>query len=192
MSLKYLWNKLEKMNSLEQQAYIKNVLNQFSIVPIFPVEDMYKNIPGKESAGKNPLGYLVMHLTTQQLEKLISEYLRQLVPYDMFTDIEDQIILQMIADIMDAIKTNTYFPIEDICVNTSDVLEVFKFGVGKYEPWSFLKLNPYSLVPALFRHLYKHYYVSQIDEESGLPHLAHAVCNARMIQLILEHKEDTK
>lgn len=192
MSLKYLWNKLEDMNSLEQEAYIKNILEQYNITPILPVASQFINLPGKEAKGKNPLGYLVMHLTKSQLAELIPEYFRQLLGDCYFQDWAEQKILMLIGDTIENIQENRpeYIPLEDIdtMYDQSNMLEVFKFGVGKYEPWSFLKLNPYQLVPALFRHLYKHYYISQIDEETGLPHMVHAACNLRMIQLILEHK----
>lgn len=190
MSLRYLWNKLENMNSLEQEAYIKNIFEQFDIKPIYPIEDNFIDTPGKESKSKNPLGYLVMHLQVTQLEKLVPKYYRDLLTdYLIFDD--DWEILNIIDDAVRIIS----FPreatfCESIPAKVSDMLEVFEFGVVKYSPWSFLKLNPYKLVPALFRHLYKHKYQNPIDNESGLPHLAHAACNLQMIKLILERRED--
>lgn len=186
MSLKYLWNKLEKMNSLEQQAYIENIFKQFDITPYYPIAGNFKNIDGKESSGKNPLGYLVMHLNKEQLNKLIPEYYRELLPATSFKTVRQLDILGIIQDTVSAIKKHDtdYLPILDYDIE--EMLEVFEFGVGKYHPWSFLDLNPYTLVPALFRHLYKYHYVSKTDEETHVSHLAHAACNIRMIQLILE------
>lgn len=186
MSLKYLWNKLEKMNSLEQQAYITNIFKQFDITPYYPIADNFKNTDGKESSGKNPLGYLVMHLALDQLNLLIPEYYRELLPHSSFKTVEQINILGIIQDTINAIKRYDTDSLPGLENHTEEMLEVFEFGVGKYHPWSFLDLNPYTLIPALFRHLYKYYYLSKKDEETNVSHLAHAACNVRMIQLIIE------
>ena len=189
MSLKYLWNKLEKMNSLEQQAYIKNIFKQFDITPYYPIADNFKNIDGKESSGKNPLGYIVMHLTSDQLNQLVPEYYRELLPLSSFTTVGQLNILGILQEVNDAIKRYDVDYLPELEKNTDEMLEVFEFGVGKYSPWLFLDLNPYILVPALFRHLYKYYFISKKDEETNVSHLAHAACNVRMIQLIIERGE---
>lgn len=187
MSLKYLWNKLEKMNSLEQQAYIENIFKQFDITPYYPIEENFKNTPGKQSQSKNPLGYMVMHLQLDQLIQLIPEYYRELLPATSFKTVRQLDILGIIQDTVSAIKKYDTDSLPGLRVqDIEEMLEVFEFGVGKYHPWSFLDLNPYTLVPALFRHLYKYHYVSKTDEETHVSHLAHAACNIRMIQLILE------
>lgn len=187
MSLKYLWNKLEKMNSLEQQAYIENIFKQFDITPYYPIEENFKNTPGKQSQSKNPLGYMVMHLQLDQLIQLIPEYYRELLPAASFKTVRQLDILGIIQDTVSAIKKHDIDSLPGLRVqDIEEMLEVFEFGVGKYHPWSFLDLNPYTLVPALFRHLYKYHYVSKTDEETHVSHLAHAACNIRMIQLILE------
>lgn len=187
MSLKYLWNKLEKMDSLEQQAYIENIFKQFNITPYYPIADNFKNTTGKQSSGKNPLGYLVMHLQLDQLIQLIPEYYRELLPSTSFKTLEQLGILGIIQDTVSAIKKYDADSLPGLRVqDIEEMLEVFEFGVGKYHPWSFLDLNPYTLVPALFRHFYKYHYVSKTDEETHVSHLAHAACNVRMIQLILE------
>lgn len=187
MSLKYLWNKLEKMNSLEQQAYIENIFKQFDITPYYPIADNFKNIPGKQSQSKNPLGYIVMHLQLDQLMQLIPEYYRELLPSSSFKTVGQLDILGIVQDVVSAIKKYDTDSLSELRVqDIEEMLEVFEFGVVKYHPWSFLDLNPYTLVPALFRHLYKYHYVSKTDEETNVSHLAHAACNIRMIQLILE------
>lgn len=187
MSLKYLWNKLEKMNSLEQQAYIENIFKQFDITPYYLIADNFKNIPGKQSQSKNPLGYIVMHLQLDQLMQLIPEYYRELLPSSSFKTVGQLDILGIIQDTVSAIRKYSIDSLPGLSnQNTEEMLEVFEFGVGKYHPWSFLDLNPYTLVPALFRHLYKYHYISKTDEETNVSHLAHAACNIRMIQLILE------
>lgn len=190
MSLKYLWNKLEKMNSLEQQAYIENIFKQFNITPYYPIADNFKDIAGKESSGKNPLGYIAMHLTDEQLNQLIPEYYRELLPFISFKTVGQIDIIEIIQDTVSAIKKHNTNILPGLSnQNIEEMLEVFEFGVGKYSPWSFLDLNPYKLVPALFRHLYKYHYISKTDEETNVSHLAHAACNIRMIQLIIERGE---
>lgn len=190
MSLKYLWNKLEKMNSLEQQAYIENIFKQFDITPYYPIADNFKNIPGKQSQSKNPLGYIVMHLQLDQLMQLIPEYYRELLPSSSFKTVGQLDILGIIQDAVSAIRKHSIDSLPGLRVqDIEEMLEVFEFGVGKYHPWSFLDLNPYTLVPALFRHLYKYHYISKTDEETNVSHLAHAACNIRMIQLIIERGE---
>lgn len=190
MSLKYLWNKLEKMNSLEQQAYIENIFKQFDITPYYPIADNFKNIPGKQSQSKNPLGYIVMHLQLDQLMQLIPEYYRELLPSSSFKTVGQLDILGIIQDTVSAIRKHSIDSLPGLSnQNTEEMLEVFEFGVGKYHPWSFLDLNPYTLVPALFRHLYKYHYISKTDEETNVSHLAHVACNIRMIQLIIERGE---
>jgi hypothetical protein len=190
VSLKYLWNKLEKMNSLEQQAYIENIFKQFDITPYYPIADNFKNTTGKQSSGKNPLGYLVMHLQLDQLIQLIPEYYRELLPSTSFKTVGQLDILGIVQDVVSAIKKHDTNSLPGLkTIDIEEMLEVFEFGVGKYHPWSFLDLNPYTLVPALFRHLYKYYYLSKKDEETNVSHLAHAACNIRMIQLIIERGE---
>lgn len=186
MSLTYLYKKLENMDSREQYCYIQNIFKNFDIIPKYPIEDNFKNIEGKEACGKNPLGYIIMHLNESQLDELVPKYLRELCEYDVFSDLVDSTILDCICNTTLMIECRDFELKEELDYNISDMLQVFEFGVGKYSKWSFLKLNPYTLVPALFRHLYKHHFISKIDEESGLPHIAHAACNLRMIELILK------
>lgn len=189
MSLRYLWDKLSQMDALEQEAYIKNIFTRFGIKPLYPVEDNFKDIKGKQAKGKNPLGYIVMHLNENQLEELIPEYLRQLCGKSTF-DTHDSNLYDLIYHVVDAIiwEDAELLPSLEDCYDISDMLDIFEFGVGKYSPWSFMELNPITLVPALFRHMYKAHYMHPIDNESGRPHLAHAACNLRMIELILEER----
>lgn len=188
MSLKYLYNKLESMDLEEQYCYIQNIFRNFQIVPKYDLIDNFQNTPGKETLNKNPLGYLLMHLNPVQIDELLPKYLRELVGKDTFST-QDRIILDIIYSAVDAIKnkdTYFYFPYK---VSAPEMFEVFQKGVAKYSEWSFLKLNPYKLIPALFRHLYKFFNTNQkIDPETNVSHLAHAECNKRMIELILERK----
>ena len=179
MSLTYLYNKLEKMDKWEQYCYIQNILIQFQIVPKYDLATCIESYP------KNPLGYLVMHLTYKQLQELIPEYLQQLVGESTFNDV-DYDIMNTVDYAMDLIKKKI---LRRRCKDPSILLQVFDFGSSKYPEWDFLKLDPYILVPAIFRHLYKHYYISKTDDESGLPHIAHVDSNLRMITLINERNK---
>lgn len=188
MSLKYLWDKLEDMSALEQQAYIKNIFIQFNVKPIFPIEDNFKNTPGKEVESKNPLGYIVMHLDKEQLQLLIPKYLNELCEYDTFNSMEIDLI-NITKDLISFIRgeyNEPYFPYH---VDRSEYLKVFKFGRAKYSDYSFLKLDPYTLVPAVFRHLYKFLFINSIDSESHCGHVEHACSNIRMIKMILKKRE---
>ena len=188
MSLRYLYNKLNDMSSLEQECYIKNIFKQLDITPIFNIDKLFINQSGKQASGKNPLGYLVMHLSYYQIQHLVSEYFIDLCGGFTFGSKDDK-ILSIVDRAMTLIELGIDNEIySDINTDMSDVLSVYEFGVGKYSPYSFLKLDPYELVPALFRHLYKHYYISTVDEETGLPHMAHAYCNMRMIEMIVKRR----
>lgn len=188
MSLRYLYNKLNDMSSLEQECYIKNIFKQFDITPKFDLDKLFINQSGKQSSGKNPLGYLVMHLDYNQLQSLIPEYFVDLCEGFTFGS-KDDCIMNTVDKAMDLIELGTIDSLYyNLKYDQSDVLSVFEFGVGKYSPYSFLNLDPYELVPALFRHLYKHYYISTVDEETGLPHMAHAFCNLRMIEMIVKRR----
>lgn len=180
MSLTYLYNKLEKMDKWEQYCYIQNVLLQFQITPKYDLATCMESYP------KNPLGYLVMHLTLNQLQQLIPKYLRELVGESTFNQ-DDQEIFNVVNYAVHAIDKKISVNIS--CIDPSMVLQVFEFGTTKYPEWDFLKLNPYILVPAIFRHMYKCKYISKIDDESGLPHMAHVDSNLRMICLINERNK---
>lgn len=185
MSLRYLYNKLEKMNTREQYCYIQNVFFRFQIRPNVSIDEIFEDTEGKQTSGKNPLGYLVMNLTKEQLQKLVPDYFRELIGVGTFTT-QDDIIMNIIDSTIDAIEFGDTYIYSPYKSTQAEMLQVFQFGVGKYSEWSFLKLNPLLLVPAMFRHLYKYFNVAHLDEETGISHLAHAECNKRMIQLIIE------
>lgn len=54
---------------------------------------------------------------------------------------------------------------------------VLTFGAKKYEPWNWTKGLAFSrLLGAAFRHLFAWAKGEDLDPESGLSHLAHAMC----------------
>lgn len=64
-------------------------------------------------------------------------------------------------------------------VETAQVLE---FGVQEYAAWNWSKGFAASrLYGALLRHLFAWWGGEELDRKSGLPHLAHAMCNLLFI-----------
>lgn len=61
--------------------------------------------------------------------------------------------------------------------------EVLTFGAEKYEAhsWRGVPGGKERYKAALIRHLIAHSKGEKLDPESGLPHLAHALCNAAFI-----------
>jgi hypothetical protein len=71
--------------------------------------------------------------------------------------------------------------------------EVGTFGANKYTDngWQEVENGKKRYFDALLRHLFKHFMGEKIDEESGLPHLAHACWNTLAI-LELDVHETTE
>lgn len=69
--------------------------------------------------------------------------------------------------------------------------QVWAHGKQKYAAWNWAKGMPWSVPFACaMRHLAAWQSGQDIDEESGLPHLAHAMCNLRMLTLYAENYLD--
>ena len=60
-----------------------------------------------------------------------------------------------------------------------DVARVLEYGAAKYQPqgWRHVAGGHDRYVAAALRHLHAHAGGETLDEESGLPHLAHAACS---------------
>ena len=66
----------------------------------------------------------------------------------------------------------------------ADEAQVWMYGQRKYAAWNWTKGMPWSVPFACaMRHLAAWQAGEQCDQESGLPHLAHAMCNLRMLTL---------
>ncbi len=64
--------------------------------------------------------------------------------------------------------------------------KAFTFGASKYAPYNWAKGLPHSeLMDATFRHLTDYWAGEDNDPQSGLPHLAHALC---CVAMLLESK----
>lgn len=59
-----------------------------------------------------------------------------------------------------------------------EVIAVFEYGANKYKAWNHLNVSDYRerYYNAAIRHLLAWYVGEENDKESGLPHLAHALC----------------
>ena len=72
-----------------------------------------------------------------------------------------------------------------------DEARVWMYGREKYAAWNWAKGMPWSVALACtLRHLAAWQAGEQDDPESGLPHLAHAMCNLRMLTLWAENYPD--
>lgn len=66
----------------------------------------------------------------------------------------------------------------------TDEARVWMHGQKKYNAWNWTKGMPWSVPYACaLRHLAAWQAGEENDQESGLPHLAHAMCNLRMLTL---------
>ena len=65
-----------------------------------------------------------------------------------------------------------------------DTARVFMYGSKKYAAWNWCKGMKWSVPYACaLRHLFAWFRGEECDKESGLPHLAHAMCNILMLTL---------
>lgn len=65
-----------------------------------------------------------------------------------------------------------------------DEAKVWEYGTRKYNAWNWAKGMPWSVPYACaMRHLSAWQRGEDIDPESGQPHLAHVMCNIRMLVL---------
>lgn len=65
-----------------------------------------------------------------------------------------------------------------------DEARVWMYGKSKYAAWNWAKGMPWSApYSSLMRHLAAWQKGEDLDSETGLPHLAHAMCNLRMLAL---------
>jgi hypothetical protein len=69
-------------------------------------------------------------------------------------------------------------------VTLYDEARVWEYGQKKYKAWNWAKGMDWSVpFECAMRHMAKWQAGEENDEESGLPHLAHAMCNLRMLTL---------
>ncbi len=76
----------------------------------------------------------------------------------------------------------------------ASVIDVLTFGARKYAPrsWASVPDGYRRYFAALLRHLWARARGEVVDPESGLPHLAHAACNALFLVELDDEGEETK
>jgi hypothetical protein len=73
-----------------------------------------------------------------------------------------------------------------------DVVKILTFGAEKYEPnnWQGVENGRDRYFAALMRHLSASRQGQLIDEESGLSHLSHAMCNIVFLLWLEKHQHE--
>jgi hypothetical protein len=68
---------------------------------------------------------------------------------------------------------------------------VFEYGARKYARENWRGGMPYlRLIAALMRHLWAFIEGEELDSESGLPHIDHALCTLMMLKWMTVHRKD--
>jgi hypothetical protein len=70
-----------------------------------------------------------------------------------------------------------------------DVARVIEYGARKYSLSNWMKVHPDRYRDALLRHVLAYLRGEAKDQESGLPHLAHAICNCLFLEWFDNEKE---
>ena len=63
---------------------------------------------------------------------------------------------------------------------------VREYGIDKYNGDNYQQVPAIEFVDATLRHIYKYLEGQQIDPESGLPHLHHALCSMMLAVAVLK------
>ena len=200
MSLRYIYELFENKTSSENLNLINSLLYQAGIKNTYcKIPEFFTETKHKQQSGKNPFGILLIEMTEQQLQRLIPDYIQELVVFDedkFFFSRQDRSIIITIREAVSAIVNNDSFIIKLLIdkimtnykYNKSEVIEIFRLGHIKYGDKVYDK-NPFLLVAALARHLYKFYNKELIDEETGCYHINHAACNLIMIYHSIEWRK---
>lgn len=89
------------------------------------------------------------------------------------------------ADLAAAVKHDDGKPRPDLLPPGSilGASAVFAFGARKYSPWNWRGgIQVSRLLAATLRHLFAFSAGNDLDPESGLPHLDHALCSLMMLR----------
>lgn len=74
---------------------------------------------------------------------------------------------------------------ESMAEAVASVVDVLTFGAAKYDDDNWKNVEPKRYTDAMYRHLNAHHRGEKVDDESGLPHLAHAAC---CVLFLLHHE----
>lgn len=70
------------------------------------------------------------------------------------------------------------------------IARVREFGIAKYEEdFSWRETHEHEYIGAALRHLYKHMNGEELDHESGLPHIDHAMTSLMLASEIISSKQ---
>jgi len=70
------------------------------------------------------------------------------------------------------------------------IAKVREFGISKYqEDVSWVKTHPDEYIGAALRHLYKHMDGEPLDDESGLPHIDHAMTSLMLASEVIRRNK---
>lgn len=123
-----------------------------------------------------------------------------LFPKDLLSDYISDLMFEKLSDtdkIVYLADANEWYKVlilvsrlltKDTNIAIKKINEVLTYGANKYAPgnWKFVEPDRYK--SAFFRHFNAFYDGESRDEESGLLHLAHAMCNAMFLTYLLEEK----
>jgi hypothetical protein len=71
------------------------------------------------------------------------------------------------------------------------MVQVLEYGCNKYDDHNWKKGLPYvATMESMMRHLHSFMNGQDIDEESGLPHVGHILCNAMFLSYYYQFKKD--
>lgn len=69
--------------------------------------------------------------------------------------------------------------------------KVLMFGAKKYAPNNWRKGLPYTkVIESLLRHVFKVLNGEVVDEESGIEHTGHIMCNAMFLEWMMKNRPD--
>lgn len=72
-----------------------------------------------------------------------------------------------------------------------DMVKVLEFGANKYAPHNWKKgMSHTQITESLMRHLFAYLDGEDIDQESGISHAGHILCNAMFLAYNIKHHPD--
>lgn len=72
-----------------------------------------------------------------------------------------------------------------------DLVRVLEFGAQKYAPNNWKKgLKTTKITESMLRHIFALLNGEDVDQESGLPHTGHILCNAMFLSYMIKNRPD--
>lgn len=140
----------------------------------------------------------ISHLKTKEacIEDIFSVLSNITFTYDIIAHRIYVPLLQALVYKLTILKLNLSFhnsPVYDLRAFT-DMAKVLDYGAKKYERNNWLKgyVDRFSTVDSLYRHLKEIIIGNETDEESGLSHMGHIMCNVMFLTndlLVIEREK---